>query len=174
MRDIQITSNNGKIKIRWWWSSEDIKHVSIFYKKKEDDDEWGTKLSKHKIYRISAKETGEEEKELALERGLYTFTFLINEGEEGNRKVICDNIMLGEPFRVELEWQSHKAGILIHFRLPEGELPEGALLYEVEGYKHLLPYPVRSGTSLLIPNVFYREKVRLRVIEPYDKVYMLV
>lgn len=173
MRDIQIMSKNGKIKVRWRWDSEDIQHVSIFYKKKEDTYNSGIKLNKHKVYRVPNKEIGEEEKELTLERGLYTFTFFINEGEEGSREIVCDDIMLGEPFQVSMEWQGHKAGTIVSFRLPESELPAGTLLYEAEGYQHLLPYPVRTGCRLLVPNVFDRKRIRFRIVEPYHKAYVL-
>ena len=173
MSDIQIMSKNGRIKIRWWWDNEDEKNVSVFYKKKGEADLPGIKLNKHKVYRIPNKDIGEEEKELTLERGLYTFTFFINEGEEGSREIVCDDIMLGEPFQAEMEWQSHKAGMIVSFRLMESELPAGTLLYEADGYKHLLPYPIGTGCRLLVPNVFDREKIRFRIMAPYDKAYVL-
>ena len=174
LKDIQIMSKNGKIKVRWQWDSQDIQHVSIFYKKKGDIHNPGIKLNKHKIYKIPNKDIGEEEKELTLERGLYTFIFFINEGEEGSREIVRDDIMLGEPFRVDMEWQGHKAGTVVSFRLSESELPADTLRYEAEGYKHLLPYPVRTGCRLLVPNVFDREKIHFRIVEPYNKAYVLV
>lgn len=173
MEEIQIECRNGKIRIHWRWCSKDTEYATIFYKEKSGRGGAGAPFHEHKIYRTASDDRGEAERALESERGLYTFTFVINGEEEGKREIVYDDVMLGEAFYIRTEWRGHEEGTVVVFSEVEREVPSGVMEYTAGKYRHRLPYPIRQGCCLLVPGVYRQEEIKFRLSEPYDKAYIL-
>lgn len=176
LKNIEIKSESGQIRIFWEWDNEEVSGIDIRYKKRGFGEGDGTEFAKGGVIRHPGERTGNACRRLVDECGLYTFTFIPiirNRGQE-EEKVVVENVVLGNPINIYWRLESKKEGTVIAF--PENQFTIGPgivkLLYGK--YEYVFQYEISSASRLLFPQGVKTEKLLLQAAEPYDRIYRFV
>lgn len=175
LNNINIWCEDGKIKITWNWKGSVAERVDIFYKKMQGSPQGeGTAFNTEGINRVPHIEVGHAERRLGEERGLYSFTFLVRDGD-GNPvdRLMQEGIMLGTVVEVFWHQERNRKGDIITFRFSEKDLPEGILRLKIQGACYVVHASLSDGAKLLFPQGLPENDWSMELIEPYNKVYRL-
>lgn len=172
LRNISITCENGAIKIFWEWNHDEVDGVHIAYKKREIEEGDGTDFFNDIIMRQPPRSSGNAERPIINECGLYTFTFLprLKSGKTGE-KIVLKDIMLGN--RIDVFWRAEKQkdGTAILFPDMKLRIPCGITYIQGKDYQFPLEYEIHENTKLIFPRETDIGQISIQFIEPYNKVY---
>ncbi len=178
LENIRIKSEDGKIKVLWEWSEDEVTSVDIRYKKSEIESGDGTEFMQGGVSRHPGVKTGNAERRLMGEFGLYTFTFVMHfKNNPQDEKMSIPNVALGKPFKIYWRIENTKNGMMLSFlseQANQATLKAGSISMLYEQYRYIFRQEISDTAKLVFPGDIRAEAVTLRAVEPYDQIYQLI
>lgn len=172
VRDLISLCENGLIRISWEWTDRNVDGIQIFYKRKETVKEDGILFTEEEIVPVPGNRRGKAERDFAGEQGLYTFIIIPKLGNSSDKKkIFIEDVMLGEPVEIMWGFFREKGNLLIRFKYFPGKIPTGIVYMEDDERSYQLDYELDKDSVLLFPAEVDKNKIRLKVKTPYNKVY---